>query len=190
MKGGKTLSDQSPILSPSDVCTLLKIKLSTLRKYAIILKEVGYHFDENDRGQRAYYEKDVIAIKKFIEIKSANDMTLEQSANALMTWLGQSDMSVRVTGNNKEIDHDVLDSLIKKIDELTIRSEKQENFNMELLKILDRQQTFIEQNSKERDILLVGSMRQMLEERQLQIAATKEEEKKNFWQRLSGLFGK
>lgn len=62
-------------MGPNDVCTLLSIKESTLRKYALLLKDAGYQFHVNDKGQRGYFSKDVIVIKRFLEIKNNRDMT-------------------------------------------------------------------------------------------------------------------
>lgn len=169
--------NETRILSPSDICTLLHIKESTLRKYAKLLKDAGYHFDENERGQRAYYEKDILAFKKLIEVKSVTAMTLDQSVNAVMTWLEQSDMSVRAMGNTREIeiyreDMDELKGIVRQQNELI----------QELLKRMDQQQNHID----ERDRKLMESIRQMQEDRkqQLQLAAAQAEKNINWWQRL------
>jgi predicted transcriptional regulator len=53
-------SDLEMLIRPNDVCALLNIKESTLRKYALILKDAGYQFHVNDKGQRGYFNKDVI----------------------------------------------------------------------------------------------------------------------------------
>ncbi len=84
------------LMGPSDVCTLLGIKESTLRKYALILQDAGYKFHVNDKGQRGYFERDVIVLKRFMEIKQSSDMTLEQAAEAVMAWVRQSNMAVSV----------------------------------------------------------------------------------------------
>lgn len=60
-------NEKQILMSPSDVCTLLGIKESTLRKYALILKDAGYQFHVNDKGQRGYFEKDVMVLKRFME---------------------------------------------------------------------------------------------------------------------------
>ena len=179
--------NQLQILSPSDVCTLLQIKESTLRKYAILLKDVGYHFDENERGQRAYYEKDVIAFKKLIEIKNSHDMTLEQSANAVMTWLEQSSMSLNVMipkRQNESYDNDIkaikdlLHEVVKKLDQQQEQNEKLQQY------IETRFEE--ELNHRKNDRELVSSLKESMETQKLIAVAQEEEKKKGFFSRLFG----
>lgn len=172
------------ILGPGDVCTLLQIKESTLRKYALILQSAGYHFDTNAKGQRAYYEKDVIAIRKLIEIKSSSDMTLEQSANAVMTWFEQSNMSLRDTNN--EVVRNRYDDDIK---ELKNKFDQQNSLLAEMLKLIDQQQKQISQQQNQideqqryilekRDQILIESIRESQKQHLLEVAAAHEEEQK------------
>lgn len=176
------------LMNPSDVCTLLGIKESTLRKYALILQDAGYHFYTNNKGQRAYYDQDVTVIRRFIEIKKSTDMTLEQSANAVMTWVEQSNMSLRVTPKNNDFSR--YDSDIKQMKE-TI--EQQNQLLQKLVKKLDEQQKYIDERDKrmeERDKLLMASIRQSQEERQALLQQTaarlEDEKKKGFFSRLFG----
>lgn len=185
------------ILSPSDVSTLLRIKESTLRKYALILKDAGYHFDENERGQRAYYERDVITLKKLIEIKKSPDMTLEQAASAVMTWLEQSNVSVRDM-SQKEIQKRYDDD----IKELKNVIEKQSLFLQEIVNQMKQERehrkqlqeyikNFLENDEKQRkhDRELIESLRESQEIKQqlLELAAAHEEDrKKGFFSRLFG----
>jgi DNA-binding transcriptional MerR regulator len=72
------ISESGILIGPSDVCTLLGIKESALRKYTLLLKDTGYQYHVIEKGQRGYFDKDVLVLKKFIEVKSNRDMTLEQ----------------------------------------------------------------------------------------------------------------
>ena len=168
------------IMSPGDVCTLLKTKESTLRKYALLLQDAGYHFATNDKGQRAYYNRDVIAFKKLIEIKSSPGMTLEQSANSVMTWLKNSNVSLRAIENERHNDSHNDD--IKELKEVI----------QVLVKKMDQQQRYFEERFErmERDRELITDLRDSMKETQqqyqLQIAAAQEEKQKGFWSRLFG----
>jgi DNA-binding transcriptional MerR regulator len=172
------------LMNPSDVCTLLGIKESTLRKYALILKDAGYEFHVNDKGQRGYFEKDVIALKRFMEIKQSHDMTLEQAAEAVMAWVQQSNVAVRVMEKKQESER--YNDDIKVLKEMV---SQQNELLKELMMRLDQQQKYIEESLKKRDELLIQSLKESVETRKM-IAAAKEEEekakKKGFWTRLFG----
>jgi hypothetical protein len=179
------IGESRAILSPSDVCMLLRIKESTLRKYALLLQEAGYHFDSNEKGQRAYYERDVISLKKLLEIKKSPDMTLEQSANAVVTWFNQSNMSLSAIPNDRYNKH--YDSDMKELKEIV---NQQNIMILEIMKKMDQQQKYIDERMEERDRKLMESIRQSQEERKalLQIAAAAQEEKKKGF--LARIFGK
>lgn len=175
------INESQMILSPGDVCTLLQIKESTLRKYALLLQDAGYHFDTNDKGQRAYYEKDVIAFKKLIEIKKSTDMTIEKSANAVMMWFKQSNVSLRVM-DEKRYDERHNDD-IKELKETV----KQQNILLqELMKKMDHQQKYIDEKLEQRDRALMESLKRSQEERKaiLQIAEEQKKPRKGLFKRI------
>lgn len=176
-------NDNKIIMTASDVATLLGIKESTLRKYALILQDAGYQFNTNDKGQRAYFDRDVTVLRRLIDIKKSPDMTLEQSANAVMAWLEQSNVSLRVMTDNKEKER--YDSDIKELREVIAQQSK---LLEELVKKMDQQQKYIDTRLEERDRLLMESIRESQEERKalLQIAAAQEEKKKGLFSRLFG----
>lgn len=172
------------LMNPSDVCALLDIKESTLRKYAGILKNAGYEFHVNDKGQRGYFDKDVVVLRRFLEVKASSDMTLEQAANAVISWVEQSDMSLRVI-RESEIEKRYSND----ISELKETIEKQNELLQALMQKMDRQQEYIDQSLEERDKKLMESIRISQETKQLLIeseAAKDEERTKSFWSRLFG----
>jgi DNA-binding transcriptional MerR regulator len=174
------MNESQILMNPSDVCTLLGIKESTLRKYALILKDAGYEFHVNDKGQRGYFEKDVIVLKRFLEIKQNRDMTLEQAAEAVMAWVQQSNVAVSVIDRNRETER--YNDDIKALKEMVAQ---QNELLKELMMRLDQQQKYIEESLKKRDELLMQSLKESMETRKM-IAAAKEEKKKGFWLRLFG----
>lgn len=179
------IQDNKLIMNAGDVCTLLGIKESTLRKYALILQDAGYHFEVNGKGQRAYYDRDVTVLRRFIDVKKSPDMTLEQSANAVMTWVEQSNMSLSVMPKNNNDERYNED--IKELKEMI---NQQNTLILELMKRLDQQQTYIDNRLEERDKRLMESLRdsQEVKHQLLQLAASHEEEKKKGF--LARLFGK
>jgi len=177
-------TDNQLIYSPNDIATLLNLKVSTIRKYANVLQKAGYHFHKNDKGHRGYYDHDVIALKKLIEIKSHPDMTLEQAANAVVSWVKQSNVSGSDTENN------ISDKRYISYDEFRGFQEKQEeqmqqviDLNKELVNRLDQQQEYLDQRLKQRDHELMNVINQTLETRK-QIAAAEEKSKQGFFKRL------
>ncbi|MBH0159102.1 hypothetical protein IHV10_22285 [Fictibacillus sp. 5RED26] len=163
-----------------------------MRKYVGILKNAGYHFDEN-KGQRWYRNEDVIVLKRFIEVKNNRDMTLEQSANAVMTWFEQSDMSPRDMDKRKDntrYNNDIKE-LQEQIDNQNELLSKQTELIKTLIHKMDEQQKFLDTRIEERDQKLIEVIRlnQAANEEVLQLAAAQEEKetKKGF---LAKLFGK
>lgn len=163
------------LMGPTDVCTLLSIKESTLRKYAILLKDAGYQFYVNEKGQRGYFSNDVIVLKRLIEIKNSRDMTLEKAVDAVMAWVEQSDVSLRVmkeNDKNERYDEDItcLKDMINKQNELLEK----------LVAQIEQQQKYIDERLNKRDEMLMESLRQSQETKML-ILAAKEEQKKKKW---------
>jgi DNA-binding transcriptional MerR regulator len=121
------------IYSPSDVQELLGIDSNTLRKYATLLEGRGYHVQRNKRGHRSYCEKDVNTLRKLIEISKQEGMTMERSAEAVITWVSEEAKTAAVTEampSQTNIDQD------RKYDELLERIEHLEQINLDLIKLL------------------------------------------------------
>lgn len=176
--------ENNVIMSPGEVCAVLNIKESTLRKYALILQKAGYSFVKNGKGQRAYYSHDVAAIKKLIDIKLANsDMSLEDAANVVMTWVDTSNVALRDTPKEEP------DRYKDDIEELKTIVTQQNLLLAELVKKIDQQQKYIDEKLEQRDNRLMESIRESQEVKQqlLQIAASQEEEKEK--KSKKGFFG-
>ncbi|MDQ0201169.1 MerR family transcriptional regulator [Neobacillus ginsengisoli] len=148
------------IYSPSDVQNLLGIDSSTLRKYATLLERHGYHVHRNNRGHRGYYDKDLITLRKLIEFSKQEDMTMERSVEAVMTWYSEEENTVTVTEvlpvqttNNRDFEQDTIhDKLLERIEHLeqinldlinhlkekAVREAKQEEMMNQILKYVER----------------------------------------------------
>jgi DNA-binding transcriptional MerR regulator len=172
--------NQSPILSPNDLSTLLKIKESTLRKYSILLESVGYTFQRNNQNQRWYNDSDIVAFKKLITLKNSTDMNLKDCAEAVLLWSKGHDVTQPLTVvNNDTKRHD------DDITELKAMVTQQNILLQELVKKIDQQQKYIDEKLEQRDKTLLESIRgtQEIKQQLLQIASAKEE-KKGFFARL------
>jgi DNA-binding transcriptional MerR regulator len=169
------------LMNPSDVCTILNIKDPTLRKYALLLKKAGYVFYTNGQGKRGYSNTDVIVLKRFIEVKEKENVTVEQAAKQVMTWVRESSITVRDTEENKKdkIYNTAIKELTEKVDKQNELLEKQGELLEMLTKKLDLQQRYIDDKLEERDHKLTQHL--------LEVAGSKEEQnRKGFFQRLFG----
>lgn len=176
-------TEQREILyKSSDMATMLKIQESTLRKYCIMLEEAGYSFHKNEFGHRAYFNKDVMALNRLIEIKNHPDMTLKQACDAVVLWVKSGNVTRHdITDITEKERHDErYNALLDNFEEF---KEQQQDFNKELLNQLQQQQDYIKNSLEERDKKLMEAIRESQETRKL-IAAAQEEEKnkKKWWQ--------
>lgn len=174
-----------------EVALHLDINKNTLRRWSMELEDAGYEFTRNDKNQRIYYDRDLVALndmKKFLEktqsLESAAKAVVKRSKDKVNTEKVLS--VIEDDGDKVAFTKDELEDFSRKIAEETAMKTAQllmEKFNDSIEK---------------RDRQLVQSMRQTLEEkhqqqqleqqRLLEIATAKEE-KNSIWSRLFG-FGK
>ena len=156
------------IYNPSDITDLLNIKESTLRKYCLLLEDVGITFQRNNRGQRWYSDNDVIMLRKFTTLRDNGDMTLKDCANAVFMWHRGNDATLSLTNA-----HDASEQYSADITELKKLMYKQNDLIEDLSGRLDQQQEYINKQVNERDKLLMNSLNEIMEG-QKQIASEKE----------------
>lgn len=70
-------------LTPADVAAQLKIGVSTLRKYSLLLEENGVTFKRNAQNSRQYGESDVMALQRMITLMKSDGVTVENAAFAV-----------------------------------------------------------------------------------------------------------
>lgn len=172
------------VYGSSDIALTLKIQESTLRKYSLLLEKNGYEFLKNESGHRAYFDEDIIVLKKMIELKNSTDMTLEQASKSVIAWKKGGDIALRDTEENRHVvRYNELFEEFKSFKEQQLDYNAQlMNFNRELLERLDKQEEYIKSSIEERDRKLMLALRETLETKQ-QLAFTEQEEKKwwKFW---------
>lgn len=156
------------VYGSSDIADVLHIQESTLRKYCLLLEKSGYEFLKNEQGHRAFFDQDIIGLRKMMSLKNDADMTLEEAAKSVVAWKNGHDIAVSDTEEER---YNVLMETFKAF------QEHQYHFNQELLQEIRSQQAYIEHRLEERDRLLLQSMRETLEVRK-EIAATP---KKKWW---------
>ncbi|MGQ3381504.1 MerR family transcriptional regulator [Priestia endophytica] len=72
-------TDASKVYSAKEVSVLLGIQNTTVRKYSQLLEKAGYHIHKNELGHRGFFDKDVIVLRKIIELTKRPDMSLENA---------------------------------------------------------------------------------------------------------------
>lgn len=160
------------VYGSSDIADILHIQESTLRKYCLLLEKSGYAFLKNEQGHRAFFDQDIIVVRKMMNLKNDTDMTVEEAAKSVVAWKNGHDIVVSDTEEARYIArYNVL------MEEFKVFQEQQHHFNQELLQEIRRQQAYIEHRLEERDRLLLQSMRETLAVRK-EIAATP---KKKWW---------
>ncbi|MBQ0140129.1 MAG: DUF3967 domain-containing protein [Kurthia sp.] len=171
----KEVVQAQSVYGSSDIADTLEIQESTLRKYCLLLEKVGYEFLKNEHGHRAFFDHDVIVLRKMISLKSSADMTLEEAAKSVVAWKNGNDITVSDTEEKRYITryNDLLE-------EFKSFQEQQMNFNKELIQEIRNQQEYIEDRLEQRDRLLMQSMRETLETRK-EIAAASEKKWWHFW---------
>ena len=157
--------EHKAIYTSHDVSSILKIQESTLRKYCLLLEELGYQFHKNDNKQRGFYDGDVIALKKLIKLKNTPNMTLKQAGIAVMTWKYGDSVTEPDTSAQRH-------------NELLERFEKLEEFNKVLIDQLKKQQEIIDHSLKERDRALIEALKESMEHQKLIATSVQEEKEK------------
>lgn len=153
------------IYSPADIAALLKVKETTLRKYSLLLEEVGYSFKRNAQKQRWYEDNDVIALQKFVSLKHNGDMSLKECAEAV--WLLQKNVDITdaltVTHNATESDENVTALALR--DEMVTLKDliiKQNEHIMQLQKNLVEEK----EQQKNRDELILKMLQDLQEQKE------------------------
>ncbi|TDL75747.1 MerR family transcriptional regulator [Rhodococcus qingshengii] len=183
----------SEIHSPSHVQELLGIDSHTLRKYATLLEGHGYKIHRNHRGHRGYFDKDITTIRKFIEFTGQEGMTLELSAQAVMSWNSEENKNVirkeEETVQTPPPDPEIVQN--NNLDELLERIEHLEQINMDLIKLLKEKavrEAYLEEKINQivkyverSEQLLEERSKMMLEETRQQIAAAHQKKWWKWW---------
>jgi DNA-binding transcriptional MerR regulator len=171
-----------------DVAADLEVTTSTLRRWSIELEKAGYKFERNEKDQRIYYDRD---FKAFRELKKLinNSVVLIDAINAVVSMdieglnASQTPSVYREeTRLTRQFLEEVLDEKINKAIQQAFEEGRQQG-QKEIKEMMKK----IEKRSEERDDNLMSVIRSIQEEKEevkQLIAASQEQEKKTFWQRL------
>ena len=156
------------IYSPADIAKLLNVKEPTVRKYSLLLEEVGYTFKRNASGQRWYEDTDVIALQKLVTFKHNGEMKLKDAAKAVLHWSKGEAVTDSLPAINNDLDRntsDITSDTEKVIEAMAGLLESQERRYMQALQDMQKQQ-------HERDNLLletINELKHQVQEQQKQL---------------------
>jgi DNA-binding transcriptional MerR regulator len=171
-----------------DVAAELEVTTSTLRRWSIELEKAGYKFERNEKDQRIYYNRD---FKAFRELKKliSNSVVLVDAINAVVSMdveglnASQTPSVYREeTRLTRQFLEEILDEKINKAIHQAFEEGRQQG-QKEIKEMMKK----IEKRSEERDDNLISVIRSIQEEKEevkQLIAASQEQAKKTFWQRL------
>lgn len=72
------------LMTSAEVCKIFEIKPSTLRKWAVLLKNAGHEFHQDEHGRRHYRDSDVAILHRFVSLKGRGDMSLSKVAEVVV----------------------------------------------------------------------------------------------------------
>lgn len=72
------------LLTSGEVCKIFEIKPSTLRKWAVLLKNAGHEFHQDEHGRRHYRDSDIAIFHRFVALKERSDMSLDEAAKEVI----------------------------------------------------------------------------------------------------------
>ena len=155
----------------------LEINTNTLRRWAIELEEQGYEFSRNDKNQRIYYERDIVALSSFQKIIEKTQ-SLENTAKAVVSKINDKKNAekmlsvIEVDKDKIVLSKEELDELINKVaNEAVERAAEQ--FSRKFMDVIEQ-----------RDRKLIHNLTETMEQKRLEVAATTVEEKTGFFSRL------
>lgn len=160
-----------------EIADLLDVTTSNLRRWSIDLEKAGYRFYRDEHNRRAYFEKDIMPLRKLKEFL-ANQMSKDDAVKAVVSMFPQSDHAVITTPVNDDLIQ------ISKRELQEIVKEAIENEREVILQAIEAKMNDV---VEQRDRHLTHQLNKTLEERK-QIAATLEnqEETKSWWKKAFG----
>lgn len=157
-----------------DVAENLGIVTSTLRKWCLLMEKANYTFDRNEKGQRVFYDKDMIVLRKIKQLTQRKGMTLESAIYQVV----ESSLSAETNNvpdplnelNTNESKDEKIEELEEKLSVTVRYMEEQKLFNKELLDRLNKQQDFfreaLQQQSNSSNLFLQEAVKKEQEKEQ------------------------
>lgn len=162
-----------------DVALHLDINKNTLRRWSLELEKHGYEFTRNEKDQRIYYQRDIVALTDFQKLLDKTQ-SLENTAKAIATKVRDKENADRMLSVFDESNAKV--TFTKEEIEALLQQTAEETAVKTAEHLMKRFDDMIERRDKE----LVHSLQDSMEQRRLEIAMAEETKKVSFWSRIFG----
>ena len=159
-----------------DVASELQITTSSLRRWSIELEKSGYSFERNEKDQRIYYERDFKAFRELKKLLSSSVSFIDAIKAVVSMDLENKNASKTPSVYTGEIR--LSKSELHEIVHHAVKEAIQEEREVMYQAFENKMTNLIEQ----RDRILTQQLQNSLEEKRLEIAASKE--KQSWWRRI------
>ena len=156
-----------------DISDLLEVTTSNLRRWSIDLENAGYRFYRDEHNRRAYFEKDIMPLRKLKEFL-ANNMSKNDAIKAVVSMFPQENkgtLTIPVNDDTMRVSKSELREIVKE----AVEEEREMMFRAFEAKMNDV--------VEKRDRILIHELNRSLEEKRLEIAVA-EEPKQSWWKRF------
>lgn len=163
-----------------DVARELGLSPSTIKKYYLLIEENGYRFTRSRTGKVIFSERDLEIFKRLIQIKNEKGIKVVDAVKTVISSI--TDVTVwkeSATATEFEeppVDITVMKETMEQMHEIIKNQQKQID---QLLESQNQTQKLLESGSTDRDKLLLQSIRETQELKQLILENNK---KKKWWQ--------
>lgn len=177
-----------------EVSLHLEINSNTLRRWALAMEKEGYEFERNDKKNRIFYDRDILALsdlKRLLEKTQSIEVAVKAVVKQHRDRMSAEKVIATLQENSGQISFtkDELEAYTKRIVQDTanatataIREQLTEEITGQVIQKLH-------QAEEQRDRRLLQSIRTILDEKRIAIETAATTQKESFWSRLFG-FGK
>lgn len=139
-------------MTPAEVCKVLDIQASTLRKYSLLLEKEGVRFERSKNNSRKYTETHVIALQETTRLMDSTDITLEkaikQACKALKTQPIVENESTEIEPLQRHAD-DITGVLLEEIKSLKVEIRERDLLFVEALEKMQQKLDNMEQQQQQ-----------------------------------------
>lgn len=181
--------------SGREVAGLLGIGASTLRKWSMLLEQHGYWFLRDSQNRREYRQVDITCLQQFYSLTKDQLIPQDEAARMVATQSSpepaRKETAVAVAfppapvSPHPALNHTAaLEELDGKLHALASHVQQQDAAYLALLARVEKQETYITNNLKERDRRLTKAMNDIMDAK-IELAKIRDAERKTtIWQKL------
>jgi DNA-binding transcriptional MerR regulator len=161
-----------------EIIARLSIGDSTLRKWCLALEEQNYNFIRTEQNKRMFTEKDSYVLTQFKHLVKDKNMSISNAAAIVASKYENEVFSGETEIEQVNDDPFALAFPNETLGELKSEIEQLKDMNRMLLSRLDEQQKYIESRLDQHDSILMNSLRESQQTKQLLLEAKEREQEK------------